>query len=319
MSSLRIGLIGASRVATFAVIEPARSLPGVEVIAVAARSIERAEGYAVEHGIPRACGYDALYASPEIDLVYVGTPPSAHLDQALAAIAAGKPVLIEKPVAVDAAQAARIRDAAGAARVQAFEAMHSVHHALFAELRSLLADDAIGEVIAVDARFDAAVGTAPGEFRWDGALGGGALMDLGVYPLAWCRLLLGEDFTVEKATARRAGTVDVAFTARLRFARGAEATVAAAMDAPKHEAELTITGARGRIIVLNPIAPQRGHTLTVETASGTSTTTVDGPPTFLAQLTAVRDALTGAAPFPLAADDYVRSMQAIDRVRAAFR
>lgn len=316
MRNLRIGLIGASRVATYAVIDPARTLPDVEVAAVAARDGARARAYAAEHGIERVLSYEALYADPDIDLVYIGTPPSAHREQALSALAAGKPVLIEKPVAMNATEARDICDAARAAGVQAFEAMHSLHHALFAHLRLLLAQDTIGEVVSVDARFDAAVGTPPGEFRWDSGLGGGALMDLGVYPLAWCRFLVGEAFEVDEATARRDGTVDVGFTATLRFANGVVARVASAMDAPRHEAALTIIGTRGRIDVINPIAPQRGNSVTVETAAGKRTTSIEGPATYLAQLMAVRDALTGAAPFPRAADDYVRSMEAIDKVRA---
>ena len=313
---MRIGLIGASRVATFAVLEPARTLDGVEVVEVAARSADRARAYAAEHGIAAVSeSYEALYAAPNVDLIYIGTPPVFHLDQALAAIAAGKHLLIEKPVAMDASEAARIHDAAAAAGVQAFEAMHSLHHPLFARLASLLPE--VGQITAVEARFDAAVGTAPGEFRWDAALGGGALMDLGVYPLAWCRRLLGEAFTVERGSARWSGTVDVAFTAELHFASGAQAKVAAAMDAPRHEAELTITGERGRIVVVNPLAPQRGNAITVEATDRRWTETVDGPSSYLAQLTAVRDALTDVPPFPLAADDYVQSMAAIDRVRAA--
>ena len=216
---------------------------------------------------------------------------------------------------MDEAEAARIHAAARDAGVQAFEAMHSLHHALFTRLAALL--DRIGPIEAVDARFDAAVGTAPGEFRWDAALGGGALMDLGVYPLAWCRRLLREAFTVERATARWSGAVDVAFTADLRFAGRATARVASAMDAPSHEAELTIIGERGRIAIVNPLAPQRGNSITVGTPARSWTETVGGPSSYLAQLTAVRDAVAGTAPFPLAPNDYVHSMAAIDRVRAA--
>ena len=315
--TLRIGLIGASRVATYAVIGPARSLDGVEVTAIAARSADRATAYAATHDIARALTYDAMIADSAIDLIYIGTPPSEHLAQALAAIAAGKPVLIEKPVAMNTGEASRIHHAAAAAGVQVFEAMHSLHHRLFKHLALILHHGAIGTIVEVDARFNAAVGTAPGEFRWDAGLGGGALMDLGVYPLAWCRFLLGDSFAVTAATARRAGAVDVAFAATLRFADGAVATVASGMDAPVHAAMLTVVGTQGRIVIVNPLAPQRGHSLTVETADGRRTTTIDGPATYLAQLQAVRDALTGVSPFPRAPDDYVRSMAAIDRVRAA--
>ena len=95
---LRIGLIGASRVATYAVIAPARRLPDVVVAAVAARDRARAKEYAAAHDIDRVyASYAELISDPAIDLVYVATPPAMHAEQALMAIAARKPVLVEKP------------------------------------------------------------------------------------------------------------------------------------------------------------------------------------------------------------------------------
>lgn len=116
--SLRIGLIGASRVATYAIIAPARSVAGVEVVAVAAGDQDRASAYAGEHGIARVhASYQELLHDPAIDLVYIGTPPSTHAELALRAITAGKPVLVEKPFAMTTVEAQVVHDAGRCAGV----------------------------------------------------------------------------------------------------------------------------------------------------------------------------------------------------------
>jgi predicted dehydrogenase len=313
---LRIGIIGAARVAVYAMIAPAAASPRAAVTALAARDPARAADYARTHAIPRVLpDYDALFADPDIDLVYIATPPSTHADLALRAIAAGKAALVEKPFAMSEADAQRVRTSAEAAGVPVFEAMHSRHHRLHARLKALAAE--IGPVRRADARFWI---TPPpeGDFRYDAALGGGALMDLGVYPLTWVRNLLGEDFAVESATMRGDGA-DLATEATLRFASGAIATIDARMDAEAFAISLGVEGERGRIDVLNPLAPQMGCRLTVTTPAGARDEPADGPGTFDAQLAAVCASLLDGAPWPLPADDYVQSMRAIDALRAAAR
>lgn len=112
MDKLAIGLLGASRVASYASIEPARTSSGVYVRGVAARDPDRATRYANEHGIEFAfSSYDDLLNDPLTNLVYIGRPPACHVDQALAAIAAGKSALVEKPFALDASGAGRVFNA----------------------------------------------------------------------------------------------------------------------------------------------------------------------------------------------------------------
>lgn len=189
MEPVRIGIIGAARVARYAVIAAARTQPRASVVAVAARDPARAAAYAAEEGIARVhADYAALCADPEVDLVYVATPPRFHLAHARLAIAAGKPVLVEKPFAMDAPEARTLLDDAAAAGVPVFEAMHSRCHAIWPRIAELL--PALGRIEGAEAVFDVAVSTAEDEFRWDATLGGGALMDLGIYPLAWLRAAL---------------------------------------------------------------------------------------------------------------------------------
>ena len=318
MGTLNIGLVGASRVATYAIIAPARATAGLCVHGVAARDPGRARHYAVEHGLARAYPeYADLVNDPAIDLVYLGTPPASHVDQALAAITAGKPVLVEKPFALDAAGARLVYEAAQASGVPVFEAMHSPHHALFRRLTALLREGAIGKLRHTEAVFDAPI-ASDDPIRWSGTLGGGALMDLGVYPLAWLRRIAGETFTVELATAEMRGDVDASFSASLRFADGMTATVESSMTATDRAARLVIEGERGRISVMNPLAPQLGHALMITLDGTTQTETVDGPSSYQAQLTAVRETLVNGKEFPFPSDDYVHSMTAIDQVRAAW-
>ncbi|MBC7520006.1 MAG: Gfo/Idh/MocA family oxidoreductase [Sandarakinorhabdus sp.] len=312
---LRVGIIGAARVATYAMIAPARATPRVEVVAVAARDPLRGRAYAETHGIGRVHdSYAALVADPDVDLVYVATPPRFHAEHARLAIAAGKPVLVEKPFTMDTAEAAALLADARAAGVPIFEAMHSRHRPVWAMIAGLL--PSIGKLQSVDAVFDVAVSTADDEFRWQDALGGGALMDLGIYPLAWARAVAGEPVAVISASMRRRRQSDAAFEARLMMPGGVVAAVAADMEAPRRAA-LTIAGSLGAMRLDGALMQQPGQSLVVTTAGGTRSYPIDGPSTFDAQLAAVAATLLEGAPFPLAADDPAASMRAIDMVRAA--
>lgn len=317
---LRIGLVGASRIAVPAIIEPTRTLSGLEVTAVAARDPARAERYAEEHGIPRAhASYDALMNDPDIDLVYISTTPDAHAEQALAAISAGKAALVEKPFSLDAREAADVAAAAAAADVPVFEAMHSLHHPLFARVLAIIAAGTLGRVQSLDARFNIAAGLPDENFRWDVRRGGGALMDLGVYPLAWCRNIAGEDFEVLSASAEMRRGVDGRAEAVLQFAHGPRATIECSMVAEAFLARLVVRGTGGEMTVKNPVAPQNGHSITLETEGGPQTETVEGPSSYAAQLSAVGAAVRRSAPFPLQPNDYVHSMAAIDKIASVVR
>ncbi|MEH0194214.1 Gfo/Idh/MocA family oxidoreductase [Caulobacter sp. CCNWLY153] len=317
MRPLKIGVLGASRVAVFAMLEPAAGFDDIEVAAVAARDPERARAYATTHKIGRVePDYEALISAPDLDLIYISTPANAHAEHALAAIAAGKPVLVEKPFALNAAQAQTVYDAGLQAGVPVFEAMHSPHHRLFARILEILDSGEIGPVRKIDAVFGAPI-ERNDPVRWSAELGGGALMDLGVYPLAWIRRIAGEAFTVISASQEREDGVDASFQAVLAFAAGVEARAYASMTIERPTARLLIEGERGVLMALNPLAPQMGHALTVKVGGQTRTETVDGASSYAEQLTAVRATLVEGADFPFPADDYVLSMRAIDMVRAA--
>lgn len=316
---IRIGLIGASRVATYAVIAPAARLDGVEVVAVAARDVERARDYARTHGIGRVHpDYAALCRDPEVDLVYIGTPPASHREQTLAAVHAGKAVLVEKPFTMNAAEATDIFRAARARGVAVFEAMHSLHHPMFARLLDILRSGVLGPLRRIDAEFSMPIERHEAEFRWQARLGGGALMDLGVYPLAWVRRVLGEEFQVVRASADVVDGVDSGFEAEISFACGVLARVRSSMGAASRTARMSLEGERGTLDAINPLAPQFGNSLILRVDGREKRETVEGPTSYQAQLAAVRDAMSGDASFPWPAEATVASMEAIDGVRAAF-
>ena len=217
---------------------------------------------------------------------------------------------------MDAGEAETLLAEAAAAGVPIFEAMHSRHRRVWAQIAQLL--PTVGTLRHLDAMFDIAVGTADDEFRWDASLGGGALMDLGVYPLAWVRAVAGEPLAVTSASMRCERRADAAFAATLALPGGVTARVAADMTAPRRAA-LVVTGSAGVIRLDNAMSQAPGQRLRVTTAAGETCHELDGPGTFDAQLAAVVATLCDGAPFPLPATDPLASMQAIAMVRAALQ
>jgi predicted dehydrogenase len=317
---LQIGIIGAARVAVYAMIEPAAKNPRTSVAAIAARDRTRAEAFAATHGIAKVhAGYDALIADPAIDLVYVATPPAFHAAVAIKALEAGKHVLAEKPFVLNAREAREVLTAASRSGRRVFEAFHYRHHALWDRIVGIVRGGEIGAAKSIDATFDAPIERTAQEFRWKAGLGGGALMDLGCYPLQWARVVTGEEPRVVSARQRLVDGVDVETEAQLAFPSGAYARISCCMDGEAFRAKLNVEGGAGVLRVVNPLAPQFGHALEIESMAGRRSEVVEGPSTFAAQLEAVVATLVDGAEFPLAADDPVHSMAAIDAVRAAAR
>jgi predicted dehydrogenase len=156
------------------------------ILAVGSRSADRAAEFAARFEIERSYGsYEDLVADPEIDVVYVASPHSQHREHALLAIAAGKNVLIEKPIAATANDAQAIVDAANAAGVFAMEAMWTRHLPHTDVARQLLENEVLGEVRFVTADFGGHPPFDAAGRLWNPELAGGALLDLGVYPLSW--------------------------------------------------------------------------------------------------------------------------------------
>lgn len=173
-------------------------IAGLDVRAVGSRSAASAEAFAAELDIPRAHGsYDALFADPDVDIVYVATPHPMHVAPALAALDAGKHVLIEKPLTVNAAEAAAIRDRAAEKGLLAMEAMWTRYLPHMSRIHEIIDAGTIGEIRVVSADHTQSAPTDPAHRMNDLALGGGALLDLGIYPLSFVHDILGAPTTIQ--------------------------------------------------------------------------------------------------------------------------
>lgn len=307
---IRLGLIAASRIAEAAVIEPARSVDGVEVVAVAARSGDRAREAASRWGIDSwFSSYTEMIVCGAVDAVYVATPASLHRRPVLDALAAGLHVLCEKPFAANADDAEAMAAAAAGTGSVVMEAFHWRYHPIVEQMASVL--ERIGEVERVDAWFDVA-GIPAGDIRWDLALGGGSTMDLGCYPISWTRWVTGREPRVVRARASATiDGVDAWLEAELDF-DGTPATIRSSMVAHTRGNGLVVVGTEGTMRVDNPLAPQHGSVIEVETRSGVEHVDVESSPTYLHQLHAFRDAILGRGQVPTGVDQAVATMRVID-------
>jgi predicted dehydrogenase len=165
---------------------------GIEFVAVGSRTQAGAESFAAEFGIPRAHGsYEDLVADDGVDAVYVATPHSRHAEDALLAIEAGKHVLVEKAFTITAVEARRVVDAARRADVAVMEAMWTRFLPQMSMIRELVSEGRIGRVRLVEATHHQALPSDPAHRLNDPALGGGAMLDLGIYPISFAVDVLG--------------------------------------------------------------------------------------------------------------------------------
>lgn len=217
------------------------------VVAVGSRSRAKAETFASANNIPEAHeGYAALVADPAVEAVYVATPHSHHLEHALLAIGAGKPVLVEKPIARNAMEARRIAQAARAAGVFAMEAMWTRFLPHMQVMREILASSGIGDVIHVHAEHGQRFAFDAAHRLYDPALAGGALLDLGVYPLALVHDVLGAPERISAVGVLTETGVDGQATLALDYGGRRQASVSTTLWALSGIGA-TILGTEGRI------------------------------------------------------------------------
>lgn len=188
---IRWGIVGPGRIAEN-VTSDFPHVDGARAVAVASRSAERAQAFAARHGIERAYGsYAQILADPDVDVLYVATPHPQHHAIAMAALHAGKALLVEKAFTATTPGAAEVVDLARQTGVFVMEAMWTRFQPAVVAVRELVADGAIGEVRAVQADLGIAPDYDPAGRLFDLTLGGGALLDLGVYVVSFAQMLLG--------------------------------------------------------------------------------------------------------------------------------
>jgi predicted dehydrogenase len=245
--TIRWGIIGTGRIASDFTADLAL-LDDATVVAVGSRQQQTADDFADRFGIPhRHASYDALVADPDVDAVYVSTPHPGHHAAARLAIEAGKAVLVEKPFTLNASQAEDLVAAARAKRTFLMEAMWTRFLPHMRRIRELLTSGVLGDVRTVTAdhgqRF---LPPDPTSRLYDPALGGGALLDLGIYPVSFASYVLG---TPERVTAVSDPTttgVDAQTSIVLQYAGGKHAVLTTTLGADTANVA-TIVGTEGRI------------------------------------------------------------------------
>lgn len=254
MSQLRIGILGAARIADLSIVGPA-TVTGHRLVAVAARDLGRAQEFAKKHGVDRAYpSYQDILDDPEVDVVYNPLANGLHGTWNLRALAAGKHLLTEKPAAANAAEARKVLDAASESGAVYMEGFHFPYHPLFQRVEELLEQRAIGEVRRIESHL-AMPAPPESDPRWSVDLAGGATMDLGCYALASASLLgrfAGGPPAIASAKAdERPGApgVDERLTTDLAFPSGATGVAGSDMAADRWDFHITVTGSEGEIHV----------------------------------------------------------------------
>jgi predicted dehydrogenase len=261
---IRWGILSTGRIAaTF--VNDLRLLPDGVVTAVGSRTEEAAKAFATEHGIPTAHGsWRALAEDPEVDVVYVATPHSAHVAATLTVFDAGKAALTEKPIGLDLAQATELVDAARERNLFLMEAMWTRFNPVVQHALRLVADGAIGRVTGVSADFGF-VGPADETHRLHNrALGGGALLDVGIYPATIAHLFLGAPDEIRAYADLGPQGTDRNTAMIFGYASGAVASLTCSLVGATPSVAM-VTGTKGRIDLPSVMCPT---TLTLTRADG---------------------------------------------------
>jgi len=316
---VRWGILATGKIATgFA--QNLGLLPECEIAAVGARRLESAQAFAAEHGTPgttKAYGdYAALVEDPDVDVVYVATPHALHKEHVRMAFAAGKPVLCEKAITLTAADTEELVAEARERNLFLMEAMWMRCNPLVRRLQQLHARGDLGEVRQVRADLGFRVDKPATDRLLDPALGGGALLDMGVYPLTFASLFLGEPSEIHATGSLSDLGADLDLALSLGYPSGAVASLTSTMTAwsPRTASIATSTG---RIDV--PEGFHHPTTATWTSAAGTETLHEDVIGSGLANEAqeVVRCLRNGEVESPLVPlDDTVALMRQMDRIRA---
>jgi len=226
-------------------------------------------------------------------------------------------VLCEKPFAANAGEAREMVAAADATGLMLMEAFHWRYHPLVGQMRSILDSGRLGPIERVQGTFELPEDDIPrDDIRWNLAIGGGALMDLGCYPVHWLRWTIGAEPTVVSAEAVcPVPEVDGRLSAELRWDSGTTGRIRCSMIEPQGSqrvVRLDVFGRDGRMLVTNPMAPQLSSQLVVETSAGSDTIAVERSATYDHQLAAFRDAVELGIVPPTTGEEPIANMAVID-------
>ncbi|MBE9473420.1 MAG: Gfo/Idh/MocA family oxidoreductase [Chloroflexi bacterium] len=253
-SPLRWGLISTARI-NRALIKPLRASERNELLAVASRSLEKAQAYAAEWDIPQAYGsYQAMLDDPEIDVIYNSLPNSLHTEWTVKALQVGKHVLCEKPLATTLEEVNAMRAAAQSTGMYLAEAFMYRHHPQTLKVKELVDSGILGDVRVIKGDFTFNI-RDEGDVRLNPELGGGSIWDVGCYPISYMRYILGEE-PEEVFGWQLTGKsgVDEVFTGQLRFAGDVFAQFDSGFRSPDRS-RFEIVGSEATMVVPQPFKP----------------------------------------------------------------
>jgi predicted dehydrogenase len=263
----RWGVLGTANIARAAFLPALREAGGVAA-AVAGRDGQRAGQYARENGIERAVeGYQRLIEDPDVDALYIPLPNSLHAEWTIRALRAGRPVLCEKPLTGSAAETERVLSVARETGTLLWEAFVFPFHAQFEQIAGQLSGGAIGELREIQSNFHFRL-SRPDNIRLSRELDGGALNDVGCYPVRLARELFGAEHTAAWATAEWGGDgVDVESWGVLGFPGGRRLLLSCGMRR-SYDTFTRLLGTSGQIHVTNPFHPGRADHFDVHPDGG---------------------------------------------------
>jgi predicted dehydrogenase len=306
--AVRFGIAGAGVIAgRFA--REVRAAGVAEIAAVASRDGARARDFAARHAIPRAHhGYAGLLADGQVDIVYIAVTNNAHLDLIRQCAAAGRHILCEKPLGMNASQAAGAIRAAEQAGVFLMEGFMYRCHPQFAAVLGLVRDGSVGRLRHVEATYLTARPFDPEDRRFDRAVGGSAIMDIGCYPMSAARAIAGcasgSPFE-DPCTVTGGGTLcptgaDIWATASLGFPSGVTGFVATGMGCPRASWSLRVHGEAGCLVVETPwsLGPDDPGLIVVTTPGGASRQVTVPPASAFAREAAEAASRIGGRPWP---------------------
>lgn len=318
VTELRWGILGTARIALNKVVPGIQKSPWVDVAAIASRDAERAAAAARRLRIPKAYGsYEELLADPAIDVVYIPLPNHLHVPWTIAALEAGKHVLVEKPIGLSSEEGRRLVAAAAQyPKLKVMEAFMYRFHPQWQRTRAIVAEGGIGELRTIQSFFSYSL-LDPTNIRNQPGMGGGGLMDIGCYCISLARTLFGTEpvRVVASIEFDPAFKIDRLASAIMEFDAGT-ATFTCGTQLSAHQG-VQVLGTTGRIELEVPFnAPQDGPTgLWHQTGRETTTETVfDRTDQYWLQAEALTKAIVEEEPVPWSLDDAVANLVVIEAI-----
>ncbi|HEY0278618.1 MAG TPA: Gfo/Idh/MocA family oxidoreductase [Solirubrobacterales bacterium] len=317
--SLGWGLVGLGRIAATAIAPGIAGLEGSDLVAVAGRDAGRTAEFAGEFGVPSAyTSVDELLADEAVDVVYIATPNALHAEQVIAAAAAGKQVLCDKPLALGAADAERARVACEAAGVALGVMFQTRFHVGFGEVAELVREGAIGDVVVAEVQIGSGF-PPPSGWKADPARAGlGTLNNQGIHGIDVLRFLLGDE--VEEAFALAVGeTVDTTATVLLRFTGGTIAYLHSSHVLPDPRNDIVLRGESGSVVAVGLSRSGQRGTIAISRGEQRTELAADSVGVHARALAAFAEAVRGGRPPSPSGFDGLRCAEVMDAIAASLR